>query len=367
MNIKKLTLYIIVILCAFQSIHSANIETLDLITAQPNDIAQAIKPHTIKLLAAKALDAGLANIPLANLKELLAHEQLAAKIVSRMNYINDITKENVHLFIKPVGDNFEHINQHTFDWILYLNRNDFKPIIPVITNCFSTIIQRNYGTTIILKILEIYPACAEQFVQPAIDNFLSLANDTNGCYIIAHIMKLSPDTAKLFTQHIIDNFTVLTTYEGQKVLLTIVELHPDALKQFIQPAINNFTALTTWYPGLEIILKIMELYPDTIKQFIKPAVDNFTSLATGDGGRKILLKIIKLYPETAKQFVQAAIDNLAKLVNSYYGTQTLLKIMEMYPHTIKQFVQPAIDNYWILSNTYYGKELLAIVKADGGK
>jgi hypothetical protein len=193
MNSKKLALYILITIFAFQSIYCINIETLDLITAQPQEIVQAIKPHTIKLLAAKALETGLANIPLANLKELLAHEQLAAKIVTRMNYINDITRENVDLLIRPIADNFDHVNQHTLEWILYLKPDDIEPIIPIITEA-----NDYYGKQLLTKLIEHNPQ-----VQKALDNYhfkckikedleamgIIIASSAVGCLLLGAALK----------------------------------------------------------------------------------------------------------------------------------------------------------------------------------
>lgn len=399
MKIKQLTLYTLIALSVFQTIRCTGIETLDLITAQPDEIAQAIKPHTVKLFASKAIDTGLANIPLANLKELLANEQLAAKIVTRMNYINDITKDNVHLFIQPIANNFDHINQHTFDWVLYLNRNNLKSTIPIFVKNFKTIIDsvNDNNLKLILKILQNYPDYTSLFEQPIIDNFLSLTDDWNGCLILFKIMELYPDSIKLFIQPIIDNFSSIAndTY-GHDIIVRTMRLYPDSIELFVQPTVDSFSSLANDRNGSYIILQIIEHNSDTAKLFTQSIIDNFSSLLNNDHGRKLILKILEYYPDiqekhfsaikTEKElillshimklttatewndqylahkkiiacikayppsiFMQCIINNFTTLANSHLGRLILLKILKLHPETGQQLAQAAIDNIAIFS------------------
>lgn len=300
MNIKKISCSILTGLFIFQSIHCTNIDTLSLITAQADEIAQAIKPHTIKLLATKALDTGLANIPLANLKELLAHEQLAAKIISRMNYINDITRENVHLFIQPIADNFDHVNQHTLDWILYLRPDDTEPIVPIFVKNFKTMLEKDNGRKLILKILEYYPDIQEK-------HFSAIKTEKE-LILLSHIMKLT--TATEWDDQ----------YQAYMKIIEFIKAYPPSI--FMQCIINNFVAF----------------------------------IERGYLGEEILSKIIALHPETGPQLAQTAIDNISILANDYYGKELLTKLIEYDPQ-----VQKALDNDHFKSKVKDGLKAMGII------
>jgi hypothetical protein len=345
MKIKQLALHIVVTLFTFQSIYCINLQDIDFAIAQPLEIAQAIASHSAKVIAAKTFETGIANIPLANLELLLAHEQIGAKIVSRMNYINDITKKNVHLFIQPIADNFDHINQHTLDWILYLKPDNIEPIVSIFVKNFSVIYEDDNGAKALLNLLKNYPNPhdTKQFIQPAVNNFISLAYDSEGRDIIVKIMELHPDSAQLFVQPVLNDFLSLANdHYGHDIVMKIMEVYPDSAKQFTQPAIDHFIALSQNKDGHKVILRILELYPDSGQSFIQLTIDNFLTLSKNKN--ELEIKILELYPEATKLLVQTAIDNISIWANDYYGKQLLTKLIEHNPQ-----VQKSLDNYHFTS------------------
>jgi hypothetical protein len=323
MNIKQLALAIIITLNAFQSIYCINLQDIDFAIAQPLEIAQAIASHSAKVIAAKTFETGIANIPLANLELLLAHEQIGAKIVSRMNYINDITKENVYLFIEPIADNFDHINQHTLEWILYLEDNNPEYIIPIFAK-----------------------------------NFRAILEYSNGCKLILNILKDHSNCRKLLMQPIIDNFSYLAFYHDGVIILKIMEFYPDSMTLFIQPVTNNFLSLANDYYSRRIILEILESHPDLSQPFIKNTIDNFIPLATNNNSSFLIVKMIDLYPEAAQLFVQCATDNFVSLINDPIGSIIVNRIIDSYPESAQLFAQPIIDNSLLLLDNDNGRKLI---------